>query len=129
MNLFLKLDFFKIILLVPILYIGVAVGIKEMLYGLIFHSLVVFLVSASISGRILEYELKLYLKDISPSFIVSICMALIVSFINSLLMFSYQTELFIGILTGVLIMLLLLELSKIKEYIEIKKYLLKKGRN
>lgn len=127
MNLFLKLDVFKIILLIPILYLGVAIGIKQMLYGLIFHSLIMFLVSGSISGKILGYELKLYLKDISPSFVFSICMALVVSFINSLLMFGYQTELLIGIVTGLLIMLMLLELFKLKEYIEIKKYLLKKG--
>ena len=127
MNLFLKLDLFKVVLLIPVLYIGVVVGIKEMLYGLIFHSFVVFLVSGSISGKILGDELKLYLKDILPSFIFSICMSSIVYFINNLLMFSYQTELLVGIVTGILIMLVFLELTKIKEYIEIKEYLLKKG--
>jgi teichuronic acid exporter len=126
MNLFLKLDIFKILLLLPVLYIGATAGITEMLIGMIIHSIVIFLISGYVASKIIFYKLSAYLKDIGNIFLFSSIMSISVYVILEQLSLSYQLELLIGICMGIAIMCLFYYYSANQEYKEAKKYVVYK---
>lgn len=126
MNLFLVLELFKFFLLAPILLLGWLTGVKEMLIGLIIHSIIYFIVSAKISSKLIEYQISVYLKDLSPSFLFSFIMYIIVNLIISMINYNYYVELLIGFSVGLFLMIILYETFRLKEYLVLKKYILNK---
>ena len=123
MNLYLKIDYLKVVLLIPVLYLGVTVGLIEMLIGMIAHSVVIFLISSKIAMKMIGYNLNKYIKDIRKPFVFSFVMFLIVKYLVILLSFSYQLELLIGMIVGFIVIFLINELFKDQEYIELRQYI------
>jgi O-antigen/teichoic acid export membrane protein len=119
-DLFLKIEIIKKILAVPIIILGIAFGIKAMIYGMILHSFISLFLNSYWSGRFIGYSFSNQIRDIFPSFVVAFLMGFIVYSENLLLSYSPLYLLIIQILSGTIFILILCECFKIEEYRSIK---------
>lgn len=104
-DLFLKLEIIKKIYGILILVVTLPFGIKVMCYGQVFSSLISLIVNTHYTGKIIRIGFLEQMKDLFPSFIYSISMFLIVSFIISFVE-SSCISLIIGIFVGIIYYLL-----------------------
>ena len=119
-DIILSLDIILKIISVPFIIIGVIYGIKELILGIIFISLISFISIAYYSGKAIQYRLIAQLKDISGSFLVCLLSSIISFLFLSLFDLSPGICLLIQGLTYMLLVVLLSESLKIKEYIFLK---------
>lgn len=122
-DLFLKLEIIKKLIAVGPLLMGVFIDIYWMLLGSVITGFISYYLNSFYSGRFLNYSIWEQIRDILPSFIVAILMALVVfalSFIN----LPPFVLLVIQLLTGVVLVVILCEFTKLDAYIEIKNILL-----
>lgn len=82
-DLFLKLEVIKKIILVVIIVISIFYGFTSLLVGYVFASIVALFINTHYAGAMINYTLKKQLLDILPIFLISICMGLVVFFINN----------------------------------------------
>lgn len=118
-DLFLKLEIIKKIIAIGPLLLGIFVDIYLMLVGSLITSLISYYLNAYYSGPFLNYSIKEQIKDILPSFGVAVAMAVPVyamSFIplNPFILLPLQ------IMVGAVITLVICEVTKRPEYIELK---------
>ena len=121
MNLYLSLELVKIVLVVPVLYLGIYFGMKAMLVSIIIHTIISFLISAIFSGRFIEYNYRDYLCDLKQPLLLSMLMFLILEIIKYQIDFNPLIELTILIIIGFSIMILMYELAGNTEYRELKR--------
>ena len=127
MTSYLTLELVKIFLIIPVLCIGVFIGMKEMLISIIVHTGVSFIISATVSGKLINYRLSEYILDIWQPVIFSLLMFFIVNLIKNYLDYSYFYELIISVTSGFFAMVICYEVSKNKEYENIKQWVLSRG--
>ena len=131
-DLFLGLEVVKKIIAIGPLCVGAFVGIMPMLWVSIITSLFNFFLNSYYSGKLIGYTSWMQIKDIAPSYLIAIIVALSVYFLKYL-PFNNWSILFIQLLAGGLVFLLLCKCMKNPEYIEIKgianEYLKKIRRN
>ncbi len=77
-DLFLKLEIVKKALAVPVIIIGVFLGIRAMLIGMIILSFTAYFINSYYSGRLINYPVAEQIKDILPSFLLSLVVSCIV---------------------------------------------------
>lgn len=120
-DLYLRLEIIKKILVVPVIIAGIAIGIKAMIIGMIFNSIVAYYINAYYSGKLIGYPIQEQFKDIFPSFALALTVGILVFFIGNIIPFSSILKLIIQILLGIGLTVLFSEIVKLKEFIEIKK--------
>lgn len=125
-DLFLRLEIIKKIIAIPTIIIGVIWGVKIMILGMIFNSLIAYYLNSYWSGKFINYPMKEQLKDVLPSLLIALTVGSIVYTLGLCLSFSPLLKLTTQILTGGLLVLIISELFKVEEYLEIKKILLSK---
>lgn len=108
----------KIIALVP-LFFGAVVGIIPMLWANLFVGIISFFLNSHYSGKLLGYSSLAQLRDITPSYLVAIIMALAVYFFKFLNL-SYWIILPIQLLCGLFVFFAICICWKLEEYDEIK---------
>jgi O-antigen/teichoic acid export membrane protein len=118
-DLFLRLEIIKKIIAIGPLFFGIFVNIYWMLGSSVVTGLIAYYLNAYYSGPFLNYSIKEQIKDILPSFGVSMMMAIPVfamSFIplNPIILLSLQ------IILGAAITIGICEATKLPEYLEIK---------
>ena len=118
-DLFLKLEIIKNCVAVIPLSLGIFVGIYWMIWGSVFTSMFAYYLNSYYSGKFLNYNILTQIKDILPSFGLSVVMALLVyamSFIplNPFILLPLQ------IVAGAVITLAICEVTKLPEYMELK---------
>ena len=122
-DLFLRLEIIKKSISVLPLLLGIFVDIYWMLGGSVITGFISYYLNAYYSGRFLNYSIKEQIKDILPSFLVAITMALAVymlSFINM----EPLLLLIVQLATGLIVTIALCEITKLEAYIELKNILL-----
>lgn len=125
-DLFLKLEVIKKILAVPTIVIGVFWGIKIMIVGMMLNTLIAYYLNSYWSGRFIGYSLSEQVKDILPSFILAVGMALSVYLIGIVLPFNYLGKLIIQIFIGALLTFGICEIFRLKDYIYMKQIIVEK---
>lgn len=125
-DLFLKLEIIKRILSIPVVMIGIFIGIKTMIVGMIVLSGIAYFLNSYYSGRQIGYSSLQQLKDIYPSFILAAFIGGIVYLIGLFLNLSNFLILAIQLLTGGGLFFVLAELLKIQDYIFVKEIFLEK---
>lgn len=118
-DLFLRLEIIKKVIGVGPLLIGIWGDIYLMLFGTVIVSFISYYLNAYYSGPYLNYSIKEQVKDILPSLMVAITMALpvyVMSYIplNHFILFPLQ------VIAGASIVIAICETKKLPEYIEIK---------
>lgn len=122
-ELFLKIQIIKKFFSAIPLILGIFVGIYYMLFGSVIVGFIAYYINAYYSKPLLDYSIKEQIKDIVPSFVISLSMAILV-FLESLLPFQAYILLCIQIPTGIVVEILLCEVFKLNEYVEIKNIVL-----
>ena len=118
-DLFLKLEIIKKVFAVLPISLGVFYGIEYMLWGSVLTSFVSYFLNSYYSARLIDYSTWAQLKDIFPTFVVSLCVAAGMWSIT-LLNFSVWLTLFLQCSAGILLALLVYETIKLPEYLELK---------
>ena len=118
-DLFLRLEIIKKIIAVVPLLLGIFVNIYLMLFGSVITGFIAYYLNAFYSGKFLNYSILEQVRDIIPSFIIAMIMAVSVwgiSFINlpSVALLAIQLS------AGVVIIILLCESVRLDSYLEIK---------
>jgi O-antigen/teichoic acid export membrane protein len=125
-DLYLKIQFYVQILMVPSIILGVLFGIKVLIIGMIGVSLIGYLLANQESYKVLNYSILEQLKDVSSSLILSIVMGTIIYLYSYFTHFSQLWTLIVQISLGLIIVIFSGEVFKTKEYVFIKRTLLSK---
>lgn len=118
-DLFLGLEIIKKIISLAPIFIGVYYGILPMLYAGIPLTIICYFLNSYYSGKLLNYTSFMQLKDIAPSYIVALFIALPVYFLKFLPL-SFFIVLPLQIILGVLMFFITNWLFKLEEYSELK---------
>lgn len=118
-DLFLKLEIIKKIIAIGPLLIGIFIGIYPMLVGTVATGVISYYLNAYYSGPFLNYSIKEQVKDILPSFGVAVAMAILV-FAMSFIPLNAFILLILQIVVGAIVTILICEVTKLPEYLEIK---------
>jgi Membrane protein involved in the export of O-antigen and teichoic acid len=122
-DLFLKLEIIKKVLAVPVIVIGVMFGIKAMIVGMIVNTQIAYFLNSYWSGRFIDYSMKDQVKDILPSFILAVSMALIVAGIGRLLPFGDPATLAVQVVAGAVLVFVMAEVTRLEAYVFMKEIL------
>jgi len=119
-DLFLKLEIIKKVLAVPIIIIGIFLGIKIMIVGIMVNSLIAYYMNSYWSGKLINYSVKEQLKDIVPSFLIALTVSVIVYLFNYFLPFNNLLKLVLGISLGAIVTFTISETLKFDSYLYLK---------
>jgi len=114
-DLFLGLEIVKKIIGLAPLFIGAFIGIFPMLYATLVTSVISYFLNSYYTGKLLGYTSWMQIRDIAPSFAVSMTMAIVV-FVLKYLPLSNWVIMPIQIVVGIIIFILLCKVTKIEEY-------------
>lgn len=117
-DLFLGLEIVKKIIGLAPLFIGAFVGILPMLYTSVFTSIICYFLNSYFPSKLLGYTSWMQIKDVAPSFALSMAMAVVV-YLLTYLPISNWLILPIQIAVGVIVFILLCKVTKIAEYKEV----------
>lgn len=118
-DLFLVLEVIKKIILIPVLLVGIFVGIVPMLIVGIFAGLFCFFINAYWSGKLIGYSAWMQIKDVAPSYGIAALIAISVFFLKFLPV-SFWIVLPTQIIVGLSVFFSICTAFKIEEYTEIK---------
>ena len=113
------LQIVKCILAVGPILLGIYVGIYWMLVGSVISGWIALILNSYYSGKKFNYTWWMQLKDVTPSIIISLVMAVPV-YLLTYLPLSYFIILPIQIIVGALIVFALCEWRKQEEYVQLK---------
>ena len=118
-DLFLKLEIIKKAIAVVPLVLGIFVGIYWMLWSSVITGFIAYYLNAYYSGKFLDYSIWEQIKDIFPSFAVASVMAIMVLCLT-LINLSSCLLLMLQLIVGILLVIILCEISRLDSYIEVK---------
>lgn len=125
-GLILKIEIIKKVLMIPVVYLGISLGIKPMLWGMLGTSLICYYINSYWSGKLIGYSFWDQIKDIFPSFLISGLMAITVYAIGTIMntepIITFGSQVIIG-LTFVIV---ISEFIKLHDYIYIKSLITEK---
>lgn len=119
-DLFLVLEVIKKVLLIPILLVGIFVGIVPMLIVGIFAGILCFFLNAHWSGKLIGYSALMQVKDVAPSYGIAALVAVSVYFLKFLPL-SFWIVLPIQIIVGLSVFFCANTVFRMEEYNEIKR--------
>lgn len=118
-DLFLRLEILKKFIAVFPIILGIFYGIKFMLWGSVFTSFVSYILNSYYSAKLIDYSAWSQLKDITPTFLVSLIIAVVMWSIT-FLDYSVWITLSIQSILGLILALIIYETIKLPEYLELK---------
>lgn len=118
-DLFLKLEIIKKIIAIGPIVVGILYGIECMLWGSVVTSFVAYFLNSYYSAHLINYPTIEQIKDILPTFLISLVTALFMwSFtlldLSEFLLFPLQ------IIVGIIIAFIIYEKTRLSEYMELK---------
>ncbi|MGZ2368733.1 lipopolysaccharide biosynthesis protein [Ancylomarina sp. YFZ004] len=121
-DLFLRLEIIKKCISIPVIIIGIYLGIKAMLIAMIINGCISYLLNSYYTSSLIQYSRINQIKDITPSFLVGVVTCLAMWSVE-LLMLSVVQQFIIQLLVGGVLLIFILEIFKLNEYLEIKSIL------
>lgn len=118
-DLFLRLEIIKKVIAIGPLMLGIFIDIYWMLIGSVFTGLIAYYLNAYYSGPFLKYSIWEQVKDVVPSFLIALSMALPVYSLSYLTVSPFLL-LPIQILVGAILVILVCETTGNLEYKELK---------
>ena len=94
-DLFLRLEILKKIMIVLVLIVAIPFGIVYMCWGSVIYSLIFLVINSYYTGKFLDIGFWQQMKDITPSFALSVIVGLLV-----LMIFLYVLSMFLQLLLG-----------------------------
>ena len=127
-DLFLRLEIIKKLIAIPVILIGIFIGIKAMIMGMFVNTIIAYYLNSYWSGTKIGYSFAEQVKDILPSLFLALVMGISTYFAGKILPFSYPIKLIIQIIFGAVFIISFSEITKFKEYVFIKKIVLEQIR-
>lgn len=118
-DLFLGLEIAKKIIALFPLFIGAVIGIMPMLYANLLTTFIAFLLNSHYSGKLLGYSSWMQIKDVAPSYLIAIVVAVPVYFMKYLPLSNWFI-LPLQIVLGTLFFYTLCKVTKSEEWVEIE---------
>lgn len=118
-DLLLVLEIIKKVVAIGPLLVGIFINIYWMLIGSIVTGFIVFFLNSFYSGKLIGYSSWMQLKDVAPSYLIAIVVALSVYFLK-IIPLTYWIILPLQLLIGSIVFFVLCETIKFPEYIEVK---------
>jgi teichuronic acid exporter len=125
-DLFLRLEIIKKVLAIPTIFLGVLFGIITMIIGMLVLNMIAYYLNSYWSGRLIGYSTWEQIKDILPSFILALVVALCVFFVGDLLNISNFLKLIIQIAIGSLLTIGISEAFFMRDYLYMKEIVINK---
>ena len=122
-DLFLKLEIIKKIIAVIPIFLGIMYGIEYMLWGSVLISFIAYFLNSYYSAGLIRYPTIDQIKDVFPTFAVSLSVAFVM-WIISFLDISIYVMLPLQCFSGLLLSFLVYEKLNLEEYLEIKQLIL-----
>ena len=122
-DLFLKLEIIKKIIAVIPIFLGIMYGIEYMLWGSVLISFIAYFLNSYYSAGLIRYPTIEQIKDVFPTFAVSLFVAFVM-WIISFLDISIYVMLPLQCFSGLLLSFLVYEKLNLEEYLEIKQLIL-----
>lgn len=123
-DLYLKLEIIKKIIGIPAIFVGVYFGVKALIYATIATSIASYFLNSYYTNSLISLSAFKQLKLITPSFIISSINGIVVWFLGSYLELylhcSQKIILTFQLVVSIFNILILSELLKNKDYLEIK---------
>lgn len=120
-DLFLKLEVIKKLIVVVIIIISFLYGFTSLLVGYVLASIVALFINTHYAGKMIDYTMKQQLFDILPIFVISICMGLVVFYMNSnLIAYNNISRLIISSSAGLIIYIFLAFIFKFQSINDIQ---------
>lgn len=117
-DLFLGMEIIKKIIGLAPLFVGAFVGIFPMLYVTVITNIISYFLNSYFPGKLLGYTSWMQIKDIAPSFGISLMMAIVV-YIMKFLPLSYWIILPLQILTGTVLFISICIITRSAEFKEV----------
>jgi len=125
-DLFLRLEIIKKALAIPVIIVGVFLGIPALLWGMVVLSVVSYFINGYYSGRLINYPVREQIFDIAPSLLVAGGVSLFVFSLSLLLDIHHILLLLIQLGVLALLTVGLSRVFKLKGYIEIRNIIVEK---
>lgn len=129
-DLFLRLEIIKKLIAIPAIVIGIFLGMKIMILGMIINSFISYYINSYWSGKFIGYSTADQIKDILPALTLAVVVNGLVFLMGFMITTSSAVLLVFQIAVGCILAVGICELFKIKDYVYIKEiafeYLLKK---
>lgn len=122
-DLLLKLEVLKKIIAIFPIGLGIFYGIECMLWGSVFISIIAFFLNSYYSAELIKYSTSSQIKDILPTFLVSLFVTSIMWSIT-LFKFPLYLLLILQIIVGIILAIAIYEKLNNPEYLEAKRILL-----
>lgn len=119
-GLLLRLEIIKKSISLPVLFLGIIYDVSMMITGMIFVSLIAYLLNSYWSGKLIDYPIIEQLKDISSSFFTSLFMGIIVYIIGYCISFDTLIVLLIQVFSGIIVIILLGKTFRIIAFNDLK---------
>ncbi len=120
-DLFLKLEVIKKVVSLIIIVISIYFGFTALLIGSVIASILALFINTYYAGAMIDYKMKQQLLDIQPIFAISICMGLVVFFVNSnLIAYNNISRLIISGSAGLIIYIFLAFVFKFESINDIR---------
>lgn len=125
-DLYLKLQIISESIAFPTIFLGIIFGIKALILGRIFSTMISFVLFNIYAARYTNYTVKEELKDILPGLLLGTFMGATVYALGIITDFGHWPTLIMQILTGIVIVVFSGEFLKIKIYTMLKSTLMEK---
>ncbi len=119
-DLFLKLEIIKKVLAIPTIVLGIFLGIKVMIFGMMANTLIDFYLNNIWSKSLIGYSFKQQVKDILPSLVIAAIVGITVYSLGMFLTYGYGTILLLQVITGIGLTIAISEFTRFGDYIFIK---------
>lgn len=122
-KLYLKLQLTNKFMAIPVILVGIFYGITPMLIGFIIVAILYYIINVHFSEKLINYPMKEQLIDIAPIFLISGIISIVVYGVNFLSM-DYWLKLGIQILSGGSMTILIYNIIRLPEYLNIQRQVL-----
>ncbi|WP_281633910.1 lipopolysaccharide biosynthesis protein [Flavobacterium luteolum] len=120
-DLFLRLEIIKKVIFVLIIVISIFFGFTSLMIGYVIASILALFINTHYAGSMIDYTMKQQLLDILPIFIISICMGVVVFFVNNnLIAYNNISRLIISSIVGIVIYISLAFIFKFQSINDVK---------
>jgi teichuronic acid exporter len=119
-DLYLRLELIKKALAAPTIVVGVFLGIKVMIVGMMINTLIGYYLNSYWSGRFINYSFAEQVRDIFPSLMLALAVGAVVHSIGLLAPLSPVVLLSVQICSGAVLTIGYCEIMEFRDYIYLK---------
>jgi O-antigen/teichoic acid export membrane protein len=125
-DLFLKLEIIKKCVGVAVLCVTIPMGLIAMCIGGVFSSLLCLYINTYYTGKLIQVGFFTQMRDLMPTFCLSIFMGIVVYATLSLLNVVPILQLIIGVLEGIILYIALAKICRFSEFVELSNIIQRK---